>query len=743
MASNIKPDLSFDCPACIAKDPEVEHLKPLDTKDLSVTVQSSGKTLSFEEATKTYLQDHYSDLSCNTYRVPAAFYYYKSGNLDLKTNDEVSEGEVAKRFQREAVEKVVQRFYSWGCKHGEGILVLSEYDMRNYLKGVKAGSKKRKTINGEHDVMVIKLNTVVTFVQVKSTGVKSDKITSKETTMHSQTQTAFKQVAKDEKAFREMNADLDFISTVPVVCFVALPNMTRDHLSEIGMCNDHKGQVLTSEDLESPTEFNKRVGKCFKAEESLGLENYKELCGRYIGLASHVRIRTLPDAIEKTSAKVGKILLTPEQREMISVDNRRQVIFGNYGTGKSLILAKMAEKIVTSGEELQGIVFVVSCTSINLDRAFEAESSEQSRFGFLLSSPSHLVSHLPNLFSKKMSPFIKIMSIADLVIYCFPDTDPYSERFSPALMAKLTRGVLSKHPNAHIMWDEVPFVLTPDWTLLKDLCKQYPRTFVWVSASLVTYIGRDASDFKKSVEHELKPNFNVTLLNRCMRMTRKGFQLHQALKSHYWNPTLCPFARGNAVDGSDPQWYPLQKCSCGNTDLLRCTCFESQFTNTLERIWGLLLNIDPSHVSFIIGERKDNINRFLKDSVIKACQTLHIPVDALPTSDDDNHSTQETSEDVAPGSTCRIMDSVSCRGCESPVVIIVIEDDLRIDFRDRYGYARRDHLQMMISRALDKIFIITLPQQDIDTLVEDYPPNCEPNCADLLSQNLIVKCKFY
>ncbi|XP_071810205.1 uncharacterized protein [Asterias amurensis] len=756
MASNIKPDQSVDCPACIAnKDPEVRHLEPLDTQDLSVTLQSSGETLSFEEATKTYLQNHYPNLDSTPYSVPPALFYDHKGGRDLKTNEVLSEEipsgatvggeEVIDRLQTEAVEKVVQCFLHWKHEYPKGIMVLSEYKMKCYLHHAReTGSKKRKTIidvMGEHDVMVLHPNIGVTFVQVKSV-----KTTSASKTMRRHTRTAFEQVAKDEKAFREMNADLDFISTVPVVRFVALPNLTRNHLRKMSMCDAHKRQVLTSEDLESPTEFKESVEKWFKVEESFGLENYKDLCGRYIGLASIVKIRTLLDATKKAGVMVRRLLLTPEQNEIIRVRNRRQVIFGDYGTGKSLILAKMAEKIV-SEKEFEGIVWIVSCTSINLARWFEGAQEGESRYGRLLNSPSHLVSHFRNLFSEeKIPPSIKIMSIADLYRDCFPTVNPYSQRFNSKLMADLTREVIAKHPNSHIMWDEVPFVLMhdwQDWKPLEKLCVENPRTFVWVSMTLVACMKGNASVFQDDAEYKLKPNFNVSFLTRCMRMTRTSVKLHKALKDPYWNPPLCPMESGNAVNGCVPRWYPLHKCSCGITDLLRCTCFQSQFTNTLKHIWGLINEIDPSSVSFIIGEREDDLNRFLKDSVNKACKTLEIPVDALPTSNDDNHSTQETSEVDASRSKCRIMDSVSCRGCESFVVIIIIEDDLRTEYCDPAGYARRDHLQPMISRALGQTFIITLPQQEVDTSREDNKPNCEPNCEVLASKQVILKCHIF
>ncbi|XP_071810207.1 uncharacterized protein [Asterias amurensis] len=731
MASNIVQ--SVPCPACFIKDPVVEHLDPLDTQDLSVTLHSSGETISFKDATKTYLQDHYPNLSCATYRVPAAHFYHNKGDLDLKTNDEVSEKEVAHRFQKDAVEKVVKCFYSWGCEHREGMFVLSEYNMQNYLRAVKTGSKKRKTIDGDHDVMVIHLNTGVTFVQVKSV-----KTTSACKTMRRQTQSAFEQVAKDEKAFREMNADLDFISTVPVVGFVALPNLTRDHLSKMGMCDAHKRQVLTSEDLESPTEFNESVGKRFRAGESLGLGNYKDVCGRYVGLASVVRIRTLPDAIKKTSAKVGKILLTPEQNEIIRVGNQRQVIFGDYGTGKSLILAKQAEKIVTSEDGLQGIVFVVSCTSMNL--------SSNDGLGRLLRSPSHLVSQFRNLFSEPMSPSIKIMSIADLVLYCFPDTDPYSVCFSPALMAKLTRGVLSKHPKAHIMWDEVPFVLSLDWIPFKDLCEQYPCTFFWISISLEGYLATNATGSVDPVENALTPYFNISWLTRCMRMTRNGFRFYQALKPGHIDKRTFQTASGNAVDGCAPRWYPLQKCSCGIADPLSCTCIQPRFTHTLKYIWGLLKNIDPASVSFVLGDTDFDINHFLMNVVRKACKTLQIPVDASPTSDDDNNSAQEMSEVVASGSKCRIVDSVSYRGCESPVVVIVIEDESILSMVPAYGRnVIQKYLPAVISRALGQIFIITFQRYEIGS---DDDPDLVGFTIDwdsfldiLAAKNVILECQ--
>ncbi|XP_071809941.1 uncharacterized protein [Asterias amurensis] len=750
MASNMETGLSVSsCPACFAKDPVVKHLDPLDTKELRITLHSSGETISFEDATKTYLQDHYPNLSCTTYRAPALHFYHTTGNLDLKTNDEVSEKEVAYRLQKDAVEKVVKCFYSWGCGHGEGMLVLSEYEMQDYLRcAVKTGSKKRKTIDGDHDVMVIKLNTGVTFVQVKAV-----QATSAWKTKRGQTKKAFEQVAKDEKAFHEMNADLDFISTVPVVGYVALPNLTRDHLSDMSMCDTHKRQVLTSEDLESTTEFNKSVGKRFKVEESFGSENYNDLCGRYVGLASTVNILTLPDAIKKTSAKVRNLLLTPEQIKIIADGNRRQFIFGDYGTGKSLVLAQMAQKIAKSeeSEEGSGIVYVVSCTSINLSNRFDEEKSNKGCG--LLRSPSLLVSQYRKLFSEPLSPSIKIMSIADLYRDCFPTTrysyptsnhNPYCQSFDPKLLAELTRRVMSEHPNAHIMWDEVPFDPRGwDWTQLESNIKSCTKNFVWVSIATDSY-AEILSSSTSVVSRKHPSSFKVASLTICKRMTRNSFRFYKALKPPCKNKFFLSTS-GNAVDGCVPQWYPVQNCFCGTTDPLSCTCIQTRFTHTLKHIWERLPEIDPSSVSFVVGDYGVNTNRFIKDVVERACKALQVPVEVTPSSDDDKRS-----EVVASGSKCRIVNIISYRGCESPVVIMVIVRKLPHSDTSPMMFYIEPSLYSMISRALGQIIIITLPHYLLfpptESLVtnndNDNEDRCYPDLEDLVEKNVLVKCQL-
>ena len=196
-------------------------------------------------------------------------------------------------------------------------------------------------------------------------------------------------------------------------------------------------------------------------------------------------------------------------------------------------------------------------------------------------------------------------------------------------------------------------------------------------------------------------------------MTRNGFRFYQALKPSHIDKRTYQTASGNAVDGCVPRWYPLQKCSCGITDPLSCTCIQPRFTHTLKYIWGLLKNIEPSSVSFVLGDTDFDINHFLMNVVRKACKTLQIPVDASPTSDDDNHSTQEMSEVVASGSKCRVVDSVSYRGCESAVVIIVIEDKSTLSMVPDGRNVTQTNLPAMISRALGQIFIITFRRYEI------------------------------
>ena len=125
--------------------------------------------------------------------------------------------------------------------------------------------------------------------------------------------------------------------------------------------------------------------------------------------------------------------------------------------------------------------------------------------GHLRRSPSHLVSHLLSLFSEPMSPSIKILSIADLVLYCFPDTDPYSECFSPALMAELTRRVLLKQRGGFILLS---------WLTRSHLFLVGTGDYLTIATG--TYITMNSGEPTISALNKISPNVVVSQLNVCI-----------------------------------------------------------------------------------------------------------------------------------------------------------------------------------------------------------------------------------
>ncbi|XP_022080499.1 uncharacterized protein LOC110973748 [Acanthaster planci] len=747
MASSVPLDAAIPCPVCNAKEVTVTHSQPLEVQNLNITLPSTGETISFQTATETFIREHYPDLNTTTYRVPSAFFYDHKGDLDLQTNEDIlnvtdhsrsrgsakrSPKEVVKdRFQKDAVEKVVRRFHTWGAGRGEGMLILSEYKIQDYLRlatrAAQAGRKNREKLVGDHDVMVIHFQSgVVVFVQVKSV-----QETSAWKTIRGKLKNAWEQTIKDEAAFRELNADIgDITSKVPVLRLVALPELSSTHLTSMAVCDLHTARVLTKEILGSASAFDTWLSEHLSfAKQQIGepgfsLEEYTQLCGRYVGLASVVRIRTLTDAVKKASAKTGKILLTPDQREIITTGNRRQIIMGEYGTGKSLVLAKMAERIVgedkrgCTGGEPEQMVFIVSCTGVSHTRTM----------GRLRQSPCHLVAHLRSLISDQSSS-LKVMSVADLFLYCFPECDPYLQRLDPAEMAQLTRKVMSLHPTVpiHILWDEVPFVPKWDWTPLKDLGEEHPETFIWLTIATGTYISMDSGNPTFRVSERLPGNFTVSLLTRCMRMTRNGFNFYRALQDYLGDKGCSSTTSGNAVPGCIPLWYPMEDCVCKTTDPLKCTCIEARLTRTLKRVWGHLKDINPSQVSIVVRDSKDQIDKFLFTNVKKACECLNIPSEQCSPS---NHSTPELKKEDSPTPKCQIVDIFSYKGCESPVVIFVTSYGWPLVWDHHGGRHGWDDISPQISRALGQIILISWPNKEMDHFSRDAVLNMISSYSD-------------
>ncbi|KAJ8042781.1 hypothetical protein HOLleu_09637 [Holothuria leucospilota] len=730
MAKNIDQpsptSLEVRCPACgvVPKSCRYPVVEP--SPDTVVKSPRSNEEMSFHEATIEYIRHYFPNLQHSTNRVPAALFYDTRGDLDLLTDEDIKsqnlepdkdllKGSTKKcvgellvdRFQKDAVETIVSSLYAWGSARNEPMFILSEYKFANYCKYLNVW--KSNKVTGEHDVLIFHRKIGVILIEVKSVPTSAAWRTKRKNLKG-----AYEQLLRNEIAFREMNSKLDYVAKLPVLHLIALPNLEDSDLTGMNVCSAHRACVINRSTLTSADGVDNVFTSFFlesfsKCDPVLSAEQFEELCARYAGLASVVHVRTLGEAVKKTSVKMGKIFLNPEQLALLARPiPRHLVLTGEYGTGKSLVLKVLAEKLVE--EEKPCLVFIVSCTN----------TSHTRTMGRFRKSENHLVDHIKFLLrASNGNENISIWDVSDLVRYCFPEQDPFQKRLSPSLIVDIAKSLLAKHEieTIALLFDEVPFVPKWDWTPVEKLCESNSTIYLWVSIATGTYAVKEGRNPIQVVTEKVPCGFQVFHLSRCMRMTRNGLRFYKALQEYLGDMAHLYVEYGNAVDGPIPRWYELPKCSCGSTNPFTCLCVQDRMVRTIQTVWAQLVGVEPSKVTFVVRDSVRTTDQFLSSLLVKSCDLLNIRMTSHLTSstEKDNASLPFTSKRTSSKEQfCNLVDIFSFKGCESPVVIFITPFGWPLVWEHHNGRHGWDDISPQISRALGQIILITWPKEEMD-----------------------------
>ncbi|XP_071820172.1 uncharacterized protein [Apostichopus japonicus] len=574
-------------------------------KQAEVSV-GGGEQTSFREATTEYIDEHFKD--DGVYRVPPFWFHtdaikrnsQKSKNdLTLYSDEELSELKtllkpkqieniLTVRNADRAVESVVKILQKWAEFSSENMFIFTNYKYQDYLNNVKSNVLVTD-IKGDHDIMAISQKYGVLFFQVKS----CELIDNNYLNLKHKAQNAMSQAMKDKFVFLQSNRDLPYVTVKsPIYGFAALPNLQEKDLKQCNLCVHHAAVILTAPALTNINQFSFWLKNALYTvgrrdhSDAFSHQQFREICGRYVGLASSVSVPTVASAIHKSGKKLSLSFLTPVQLRVRNSNRKFMIIAGDTGTGKSLILASKARQICqqSNTDEAKCKINIITCTDIN-DSLFCALKMSYR-------SSQQLEKFLSNL-KIKISPFRVLHE----------NEQGQNFKVTPELLLdtirKLTKPQTSSGGVQHIFMDEVPFeLLKSAKELLEDEVENIPyESFVWMTVSTHTYRvdSRNCKDPRWIKDH-MPSNFQFEYLDLVKRVPRSLFKIIKEIQAITGNGHSQFSKCGHVIDGLKPLLYRLQNCSCSlqqqEPDYMRCACVEERIYQTFSRIFRDLVGVD-------------------------------------------------------------------------------------------------------------------------------------------------------
>lgn len=628
------------------------------------------------------------------------------------------------RVQKDAVEKVAHIFYVNGKKLMSPMFVISEFKFSNFLHNVALDKENKKDVNvfqGDHDVLVISFKMGIVFIQVKSIS------TGHTLASWNQVKDGFKQILKDKIAMRAMNRDLPFINEIPIAGFVAVPNVTDEQLTEMNFCEDHRKLLLTKSDLCEET-FELWLASTFSSckhgnENVFSFDDYTKLCSRYVGLASVVKLRTLSDAISKLGGRVSRGILNPDQNFCLKHGAQKNILLGDFGTGKSLLLMKKAEEIAKNG----GRVYVISFSVVS-DGSGKVHDECDNLVPFLrrmLTCEEYIKKNIV------VNSFLDVLyDVGKNKCLNFPEIPlKFPFQLTPDVLCDLMKDI-AKDGEIHFFFDELPLSIglcEGGWTEFESFCEEHESMFVWISFATCSFSLKIGEDFCSLEDYGVLPgeSFERTHLKRCMRTTRNGFKLIQAVRKFKGDGLGNITIHGNVVDGPRPLWLEMSSCSCGDQfKLYECRCvgtrrMKSALSTNLRKIKDVNLN----DITILLHDTSSKMTHFLADAVQDACKALsiHYKCKVSSLSDARRREAEElTNEDSSDKGALTLVDIWSYKGNECKVVIFVDPYNGPVVWKVNSIWHGWVDISVAACRSLAQLIFITWPSEEQYLFLQDF-----------------------
>ena len=353
---------------------------PLDAclGDIEIYPGHGQKPVKWKEATAQYMMKEFPDILKTTYKVPSV-YMCSSPNVPccfLGQSRKLFSSLRPERRGETAEQSVEDAFYKYGQESSRVMFIIRGFRyhtdyLGNLPKEIKESLplevKWDTNVKGEHDILLFMQQFGVAFIQIKNC----------EKLQRDNFGKACGQLKRDVVAFKQLNNALLQDENARYYRFIAVPNIRKNDLEKFeGICSSCKNSYFITKDDLNDLDF------WFKSHTQNGREIapeiYKLLVTRYASLCSSIRLglRTANDAMTHALERINNELgtcenimkvneqwfrLNPEQMGVQFSDEKRLVIFGDWGTGKTLLLVK---KCADFAKDRESLVFLISCADL-------------------------------------------------------------------------------------------------------------------------------------------------------------------------------------------------------------------------------------------------------------------------------------------------------------------------------------------------------------------------------------------
>ncbi|XP_071816506.1 uncharacterized protein [Apostichopus japonicus] len=528
-----------------------------------------------------------------------------------------------------AEEEVLKKIEEWGRDRELNMFMFGGYEYKSFLANLTSiPYQLSRSEEGEFDILIICQQIGLIIVEVKSTFIKDaiveihenrtapNDVSQQLKNTLEQLLKGWKQLMKGNFIAREMNRDLSFVKHIPASAFLVVPNISKSGLDNIKICQHHRRYIVCRDDLSVIHSWLDNRFPCLRRKDCqnvLTKDQYRTLVSRFVGHASAVVVET--ETIKSTNNKMTCLFMNPEQESIVCNKSTRALIFGDYGTGKSLVLMQKALSLgkppFTNDKRIRA--HIISCADVsNFKSCYGLRSSHQAKALKSLIGEKQQAEHMI-CYGSFLEFHTKALGTYDGRVNF--DVDMVIKALSNLVTGqrKDEEAKIKENVEHHFFFDEFPiqplkndglhklFSFWDDFNekILRDQQTNMLREpcYLWLSVathSLGVAPDEDPYEKLKNVLPSLPERLLYCYLNKVMRVPGTFYNMIRKIetfidKGHGGYSDL-----GHSVGGIMPRLYrlPQRQCEDGETLGCECECSRKRLTKVLKQIMDSLDEVE-------------------------------------------------------------------------------------------------------------------------------------------------------
>ena len=233
---------------------------------------------------------------------------------------------------------------------------------------------------------------------------------------------------KDCIFFWRIFQDIFKNATVNFTGLLVLPNVSQD-VGEKVVCQECSHFAIFRHHLQSGKHFHDWAKSHLKSKKALDSQTFVEVVTRLNGLyvvfeTPQQNIETAPKALqeetdnvndklhnleEKVVKHVSKVMMTPQQFEILTSSNRHRVLFGEFGSGKTQVLIERVRQTAWEMhfKKTNSVIYLFSFADVEVCNGVETvEIIEMLQESGKLSLNECLLSHFLMSINKRYSDIV-------------------------------------------------------------------------------------------------------------------------------------------------------------------------------------------------------------------------------------------------------------------------------------------------------------------------------------------------